>query len=183
MVHMRIRSIGAASLITFGILLSTPEVALAQGAAFGYAFVSPVAVSNIGDRTLAWNVGGGGEAWVGNGTSIGGELGYLHFPPAESSGPGYHSLTPSTAMSLLSLNGSHHFSGSDRATGWRPFMTGGMSFLLGSESIGFFNIGGGVDRWVAPRAGLRFELRDQFFVAPGSAGSALLGFRVGIILR
>jgi hypothetical protein len=58
---MRIRSIGAASLITFGILLSTPEVALAQGAAFGYAFVSPVAVSNIGDRTVALNVGGGGK--------------------------------------------------------------------------------------------------------------------------
>jgi hypothetical protein len=62
-------------------------------------------------------------------------------------------------------------------------MTGGVSFLLGSESIGFFNIGGGVDRWVAPRTSLRVEVRDQFFVAPGSAGSALLDFRVGIILR
>jgi hypothetical protein len=78
MVHMRIRAVGMTLLITFGLLLSIPEVALAQGAAFGYAFASPVAVSNIGDRTLAWNVGGGGEAWIGNGTSIGGELGYLH---------------------------------------------------------------------------------------------------------
>ena len=58
---MRIRSIGAASLITFGILLSTPEVALAQGAAFGYAFEVRdqffVAPGSAGSALLGFRVG------------------------------------------------------------------------------------------------------------------------------
>jgi hypothetical protein len=142
-----------------------------------------VAVSNIGYRTLAWNAGGGGETWIGDGTSVGGEIGHLYFPPVERNGPGYHSLMPPVDGLLLSLNGSKHFPGSDARAGWRPFITGGFSLLWGGESFGFLNAGGGVDRWVTPHSGLRFEVRDQFWVSSGSAGSALLGFRAGIILR
>jgi hypothetical protein len=144
---MRIRSLGSPFLIIVGMLISTPEIARAQAPAFGYAFVSPVITSNIGDRWLAWNVGTGAEMWV------------------------------------WSRTASHHFSGSEGDIGMRPFVTGGFSFLLTGEQLRFFNIGGGVDRWVAPHAGLRFEVRDQFFVTPGGAGSLLLGFRVGVILR
>jgi hypothetical protein len=168
-------------LVTFGIA-SLPAVANAQGQGFGYAFIGPMAVHDIGDRTVAWNGGGGGEAWVTTNVSVGGELGLLGFPAVEERcGSGYCSSMPSAGSLLLSFNGSRHFAAP--ASGWRPFVTGGISFLVDRESFGFFNAGAGVERWMTPHLGVRLEVRDQFVLTPGYADSVLLGFRGGIVLR
>ena len=167
---------GIAILAIIGIASSSSS-AEAQAPAFGYAFASPVAVAGVGERSYAWNAGGGGELWTGRGTSVGGEFGFLHFPRVESRDACCWSIMPSATGLLIAGNASRHFVVSHRAASWQPFITGGLSFLAGREPVGFFNAGGGVERWMTPHTGLRFEIREQF-----GAGS-LLGVRVGVVFR
>ena len=42
-----------------------------------------------------------------------------------------------------------------------------------------FNGGGGIDWWITPHSGIRFEVRDQFL----PFGSILPGARVGVVFR
>jgi hypothetical protein len=56
-------------------------------------------------------------------------------------------------------------------------MTGGLSLFAGGEAISLFNVGGGVERWMTPHAGVRIEVREQF------GGASLLGVRVGVVFR
>jgi hypothetical protein len=177
---MRLRSLAITVLSMMGIAVSP---ALAQETAFGYAFAGPMAVDNVGDRTTAWNVGGGGEAWIGKDTSVGAELGYVYFPLTQTSGPGYSGRMPAAEALLLSVNGFRHFRRSRNRLGWQPFVTGGISLLLDSESFGMVNMGGGADRWMTDHAGLRVEVRDQLVVTSHVVGSVLLGVRVGVVLR
>ena len=156
-------------------IAAVPGRVEAQAPAFGYAFAGPIAVAGLGERSVAWNAGGGGELWTGNGTSVGGELGYLYFPSAERRDPCCLSV-PSAGGLLASGNVFRHFTISQRKA-WQPFITGGLSYLSGGEPAGFFNVGGGVERWITPHAGIRFEVREQF-----GAGS-LLGLRIGVVFR
>lgn len=164
-------------------LASTTSTVGAQPLAFGYVFLSPMAVTNLGIRTVALSAGGGAERWVGNGVSVGGEVGVVTFPSVERrSGCCVDSAEAGSSV-LFSANASRHFGGSDREMRWRPFATGGLSFVPGALAL--FNAGGGVDRWVSPHIGLRLEVRDQFFVGgdPVRPGSILLGFRAGLVFR
>ena len=152
------------------ILLLAPAAARAQETAFGYAFASPTVIGGYGPQTFAWHVGGGGERWVGNRTTIGGEFGYLDVPQ-----DGYGLI--------VSANGSRHFPGSDKVLGPKPFVTGGVSLFVSGGIVGLFNVGDGVDWWLRPHAGLRFEVRDQFLAAPVLTRFGMLGFRIGIVFR
>jgi hypothetical protein len=136
-----------------------------------------MAVANIGERSYAWNGGAGGELWTGRGTSVGGELGFLNFPGVERRSACCLTSMPSATGLLASGNVSRHFSLSHGPASWQPFATAGLSVLSGREPIGFFNVGGGVERWMTPHAGIRFEVREQF------SGASLLGFRVGVVFR
>jgi hypothetical protein len=167
---------GIAVLVIIGIASSSSRVE-AQGPALGYSFAGPIAVAGVGERSYAGSFGGGGELWTGRGTSVGGELGYLYFPSVERRDSCCVTSMPSFAGLLASGNVSRHFAASQRKGSWQPFITGGLSYLSGREPVGFFNIGGGVERWITPHAGIRFEIREQF-----GAGS-LLGLRVGVVFR
>jgi hypothetical protein len=164
-------------------LASTASIAGAQPVAFGYAFLSPMAVTNLGIRAIAFSAGGGAERWVGNGVSVGGEVGVVTFPSVERRSNCCVDSADAGSSVLFSANASRHFGGSDRGTGWRPFATGGLSFVPGALAL--FNAGGGVDRWMSPHIGLRLEVRDQFFVGgdPIRPGSILLGFRAGLVFH
>ena len=165
-----------------GISVATPRLAAAQTKAFGYAFGGPVGVSNLGirDSTTAWHVGGGGEILTERGVSIGAELGSIYFPSVETtSGCCHQSRTKAYQGGLFSFNTSRHFGGPIRTTtGIRPFVTGGLSFLLGGEPMPLWNFGGGVDWWLGRRTGVRLELREQLMGLP-----TFLGFRFGVVLR
>jgi len=163
-------------------LISAPSSAKAQPPAFGYAYVSPMLVSNIGIRSSAIGAGAGGELWAGGGISLGGELGVVSFPAVERIGCCSGASASSTSAPIVSGNASRHF-GSEHGMKWRPFVTGGLSVVPGEVAL--FNAGGGVDRWMSPHVGLRLEVRDQFFVGgdPVRPGSLLLGFRAGLVFR
>jgi hypothetical protein len=158
-------------------LATTPSMARAQQA-IGYAYAGPMDAS-IRLRSEAWNVGGGGEWGIGNKLSVGGELSYLNLPGGERRTEWGGESEPPANVLLVSTNASWHFRGSSRSS-WRPFVTGGLSAMPG---LGLFNAGVGVDRWISPHAGIRLEVRDQFWASAYGAGSAMLGFRAGIVFR
>ena len=176
------RSLRFAAIAIVGISVATPRPVAAQTTAFGYAFGGPVAVSNLGirDSTTAWHVGGGGEKSIGRRFGVGAELGSVYFPSVETAfGCCHQSRTDAYRGGLLSLNTAYHFAGPNTATdGMQPFVTGGLSFLLGDEPMPLWNVGGGVDWWLGRHGGVRLELRDQLSLAP-----ALLGFRFGVVFR
>ena len=162
-------------LLTMGGIAAFPATSQAQETAFGYAFAGPT--SGIGDRPLAWTIGGGGEMVTGwRGTTIGLEAGGVWFPALETDAPFGHSVT----AKLFSLNVSRHFGRSPGLGRWEPFLTGGMFIAAsGDAAQGGFTIGGGVDRWFTPHAGIRIDVRDQFL--PGTF--SLVGVRAGIVFR
>ena len=123
--------LGVALLAGIG-FISAPVSAKAQPPAFGYAYVSPMAASNIGIRFFALGAGAGAELWAGGGISLGGELGVVHFPAVEQrSGCCSFDLASSGSGLLVSGNVSRHF-GSEHAMKWRPLVTGGLSFVSGA---------------------------------------------------
>jgi hypothetical protein len=166
------------ALACFPVVLIPARANAQQASGYGYAFAGPAAVSNIGIRSVAVNAGGGGELWLGGGISFGGELGLLNFPAVERRSACCVDYASSANGLLLSANAFRHFGNGAK---WRPFITGGLSVVSGGEAIGLFNAGGGVERWISPHTGLRFEVRDQFGLAANP--SVLLGLRVGLVLR
>ena len=158
-------------------LAATPSMARAQQP-IGYAYGGPMDAS-MRLRSAAWNVGGGGEWGIGHKWSVGGELSYLNLPGGERRTQWGGESQPPANVLLVSANASRHFGGSSRSS-WRPFVTGGVSAMPG---LGLFNAGAGVDRWISPHAGIRLEIRDQFWASAYGADSAMLGFRAGIVFR
>jgi hypothetical protein len=150
-----------------------PAVSQAQGTTFGYAFAGPS--SGIGDRSTAWTIGAGGEMITGwRGTTVGVEAAGLWFPPV---GTGRFSQT--ITGGLFSVDLSHHFHKSPSFGQWEPFLTGGLLIVgSGDAGAGGFTMGGGVDRWFTPHAGLRIDVREQLL----SVGS-LVGVRAGVVFR
>jgi hypothetical protein len=156
----------AAGLLALALVSVGPQVASAQAGdrLWGYAFAGPAIFSDsvaiptsfepfsLTPRTfdvhryhetvLHWGIG---LEWKGvRGLGIAGELSALHL----SSGGG-------RPDGLLSANASYQFDAPSRRL--VPFATGGYSF--GINSSHGFDIGGGINYWIRPRTGLRFEVR------------------------
>ena len=173
--RINVASLGFAALVVLLAMCANPATLGAQTAGFGYAFGGPVLVQ-AGIRDSAWHVGGGGEK-LSDPVGIGAELGYVYSPPVEKTFPGGSASAPALSAATLSVNGSYHFAGWRTATrSARPFMTGGVIFILGYP-FPSWNAGGGLDWWLTRRAGLRFEVREQII------GPAMLGFRSGVVFR
>lgn len=110
----------------------------------GYAFFGAGKAFDDSDRALA--IGGGGEAFLRKGWSLGGDLAYL-FPSSE----------PSAGIGLSSVSSGYHFARTQRLV---PFLAGGYALGFRSGVGHFFHYGGGVTYWFSGRAGLRVEVRD-----------------------
>jgi hypothetical protein len=148
------------------IALVAPATAAAQSEAnlWGYAFASPVMfydsvaittsfepgsltprtfdVRRTKEAALHW--GFGFEWQVHKAVGIAAEAGAVHLS-TESVLPG----------PLLAVNASYHFGDTLRRT--VPFATGGYSFGINSNHG--FDVGAGVNYWIGPKMGLRFEIR------------------------
>jgi hypothetical protein len=151
-------------------ITSTPARAGAQDMASGHAFVGAIPASPPSGR-MAWGSGGGVEGWIGKGTSIGGEFEDLYMPAIKRQAFSARSEN----LMLLSVTASQYLAPSQGVPTWQPFITGGFGFPVDGP-IGIINIGLGVDRWLTPNVGLRFELLDHL-------NANWLGFRVGVLFR
>jgi hypothetical protein len=151
------------------ILLGGQVVALGQTASeprgWGYGFGGVGGTSEGLLGTL--HVGGGGEGLVYKGLGLGAEIGYLS--PLGNFGEG---------IGILSTNVGYHFVKPNHKL--VPFVTGGFSLAFKNGSSGGGNFGGGVQYWLRPHVGLRFEFRDHVFA---SDTPHLYGVRVGLSFR
>jgi Outer membrane protein beta-barrel domain len=127
------------------------------------------ALAGLADFSTGGNgfqIGGGVDAFVFKGFSVGGELSHI------SSGANQF---------LLSANGSYHFLNGSKANKFDPFATFGYSRLMNSGAIApdanAVNFGGGVNYWLSDKFGLRADLRDHI----GTAGGSLIGLRGGLV--
>jgi hypothetical protein len=82
---------------------------------------------------------------------------------------------------LASFHGSYHPRGVGTAFKIaEPFVTAGLSFFVPASQVrGFLNAGAGFHWWYSPRAGLRFEVRDQIV----GQQVHFIATRVGIVFR
>jgi hypothetical protein len=147
------------------------SVALAQSTndrrGWGYGIVGIGGTSS--GSVAALHVGVGGEGLVYKGLGVGAEVVYAG--PLERFGAGF---------GILSTDVSYHFAGRSLKKRLVPFVTGGYSMGFRSGVVGGGNIGGGVQYWVRPRLGLRFEFRDHIF---SSDSPHFYAFRFGVSFR
>lgn len=152
------------------ILLGVQVAALGQTASeprgWGYGF-GGVGGTSGGSTVGTFHVGGGGEFLVHKGLGLGAEIGYLS--PFGDPGEG---------IGILSTNVGYHFVRPNHKL--VPFVTGGFSLAFKHGSSGGGNFGGGVQYWMKPHVGLRFEFRDHIF---SSDSPHIYGVRVGISFR
>ncbi|MDX2154067.1 MAG: hypothetical protein SFV54_25230 [Bryobacteraceae bacterium] len=109
--------------------------------------------------------GGGGEAFLWKGVSLGADASYQTF------NDGLH-------FGLAQVQGGYHFINRRRSAKWDPFVTAGfgVGFRDGVASAG--NLGGGFTYWFRDKIGLRFEGRAQ-----GVGGEVIVAARIGISFR
>jgi hypothetical protein len=126
-------------------------------------------LAGLGDFSTGSNgfqIGGGVDAIVFKGFSVGGELSHI--------AAGSNQL-------LLSANGSYHFLNGSKANKFDPFATFGYSRFLRSSTVGAdanaVNFGGGVNYWLSNKFGLRADFRDHI----GTGGGSLIGLRGGLV--
>jgi hypothetical protein len=154
-------------LATTGLLLACPAAAGAQSIV-GTISGGPASVKTLSTHDFAWLIGGGAERRR-KSFGLGGEIDYVHFPrmtrPREE---------PPLNMAALTVKGSHYF-GAHSTGRARPFLSGGLSFLVGEGQYGMILLAGGVDVWTSSRAGIRLETRAQFPI--------LFSVRCGIVFR
>jgi hypothetical protein len=129
----------------------------------GYLF----AVAGACQHGYAFAGGGGGaEALVWKGLTVGAEGSYQSF----SDGWGFGIGTAQVG---------YHFMGKNRAAKWDPFVTYGMGMATSGGGFGRAgNLGGGGTYWFKDRVGLRMEGRVQAF-----SEEAMFAFRVGLSFR
>jgi hypothetical protein len=159
------------------VLLASCIVASAQqSGSYVYAVTGPVVVPRSAftrwDGTFI-HAGGGGEARLTNRFGLGGELGVLK--PVTNQ----YAIT----TGLASVTPAYHFiaRGSNRTID--PFVNGGFSVLFGSGAGAAIHYGGGLNCWVRPRLGLRFEFRHHLWSPEAGEAVHLIGFRVGVTFR
>ena len=134
------------------------------GTATGYYF-SPFAIQ----------VGGGGELFAYKGLGMGAEASYAHW-----------GRSPFSQAWIASGDLSYHLGRRPRAGKTDPFVVLGISgFFPTSTGRGTpaGNFGGGINLWLAKRAGLRLEARDYIQQYVSNGGGHYISFRVGISLR
>jgi hypothetical protein len=187
------------------LLLMAPALALAQNAdnpyrTQGYIFIAPI-VSNT-QYTFNWayfgvvlppgtpppadlffharggvNTGFGGEVFVYKGLGAGVEAGY-----AASN----WSFNGNNGLGVVSMDASYHFFSKKNHRRIEPFAVGGYSLYFGyrTDTQNGFNIGGGVNLWVAKHAALRLEIRDQEHIHYfHRTFTRFAAFRVGMTFR
>src|SRR6185503_8175455 len=85
---------------------------------------------------------------------------------------------PEYGFWLWSINGTAHFPFMQKSPRTRPFVTGGVTFVLSDGFHPLANFGGGVETWFRNRVGLRVEGRDET-----NGEFHMLGVRVGLVFR
>ena len=76
---------------------------------------------------------------------------------------------------MLSTNGSFFFGDTAVERRTRPYVSGGVSFLVDGMLVPMLHFAGGVDWWATRRVGLRTEVRTQF--------PFMWTFRSGLVFR
>jgi hypothetical protein len=164
-----VRKTGAAGILS-AVLVALASTAHAQTAGEGVVF------GGIGGGLCGCNpisilhLGGGGEVVVTEHVGIGGELGVIS--PFEAL---------DDHVGLASLNASYRFG--ERGKRTRAFVTGGYTMLFREGAFNAVNAGGGVDRWLSDRVGVRFEARDHMPLFHGAFDVHYLDVRVGLVFR
>ncbi|MBZ5545458.1 MAG: hypothetical protein LAO07_17560 [Acidobacteriia bacterium] len=122
------------------------------------------------------NAGFGGEVFVQKGLGLGVEFGYA--APEWSFGR--------IGIGIGSANASYHFFGKKNQRRVEPFITGGYSLYFGDRTAfeSGFNLGGGINLWMARHVGLRLDVRDQDHINQfRSQFTRFVAFRVGFTFR
>jgi len=123
------------------------------------------------------NAGFGGEVFVHKGLGVGVEFGYA--------GPDWGFGT-GDAVGVGSANASYHFFGKKHRRRIEPFVTGGFSLYFGDRTAfeSGFNLGGGINIWMARHVAMRLEVRDQDHIKYfHSQFTRFVAFRVGVTFR
>jgi hypothetical protein len=134
-----------------------------RGSGYGYF--------NVGACQHAYTivgVGGGGEAFLWKGLTLGVEGGYQRFINDVGFGEAYVPV-------------GYHFVDRDRPAKWDPFVSvAPLGVYGGRNNINLAgHVGGGVTYWFKDRLGLRMEFRSHVFSGPEITAQA----RVGISFR
>jgi hypothetical protein len=167
--------------VLMGITLIAPRMAAGQDLTTRFVFASP-SILPSGHPPVVWSGGGGVEWWAGKRTNIGGEIEGVYVPAYSVQQGCCGRVSGSSAAGFLfSLNGTHYLARSTSGPKWEPFITGGVGALTSAGHAGIYfgnlKFGGGIDRWLTPHRGVRFEILDQL------TWTTLVGFRVGVIFR
>ncbi len=87
---------------------------------------------------------------------------------------------------VVSIDASYYFFSKKNHRRIEPFVVGGYSLYYGdrTDTQNGFNIGGGINLWVAKHAALRLEVRDhehtQYYITPFPR---FVAFRIGVTFR
>ena len=143
----------------------------------GYFFVGPIAATYAGPAPN-WghqiNTGAGAEVLFYRGLGVGFEAGYAR------SGNVYQSV------GIGSFDVCYHYINRKHPRRVEPFVAAGPSVFFGNGgNPGGFNVGGGINVWLAKHLALRFEVRDHLGISalefPGRTG--FVAFRAGVTFR
>ncbi len=133
----------------------------------GYVFFAPGGATSSGYTEAVMHVGGGVEGLLYKGLGIGAEIGYL-----------YPTVSASSGVAVVSLNGLYQFGSPGAKRKVVPFITGGWSMAIRDGMVNGANVGGGLNYWFTRRMGLRLEFRDHF--VPSDLGTHIWQARVGL---
>ncbi len=167
------------------VLLSAALLSLALAApasaqsvtGLGSFVVGPGSVSGGDEATL--HLSGGGEVLY-KGVGALAEVGFL--------GP---AVAMNDGLGVVSLNGIYHLRmPRESARRVSPFVTGGYTMFFRDGHLNLWNVGGGIDWWLARRVGLRVEVRDQIWHESYSSPyysfsntTHFWNFRTGVVFR
>jgi len=154
-------------------LLAVPACLLAEEPEKPFRYNgSGYAYFNIGACQHGYRLsggGGGGEAFLWRGLTVGGDA-------------GYHQFTDGWGFGLLTLNLGYHFVDRKKPKKLAPFVNfsllGGAVAEGGHSGAGY--LGGGLNYWFKERIGLRSEVRLNVL----AAGEEVVGaFYIGVSFR
>jgi hypothetical protein len=125
-----------------------------------YALAGLGRISAAGIGNNRFQIGGGVDALVYKGFSVGGEF------SRASAGPG-------RSFNIFSANGSYHFLNGSKAGKFDPFVSGGYSRFAATNAV---NFGGGTNYWLSNQIGVRFDIRPHL-----ASGASFVGARGGVV--
>ncbi len=156
------------------LLLASFPLSAQTPSAYVYTFAGPVVVPK--SAYTRWNgdfvhLGGGGEGRLTDRFALGGEMGVLK------------PITNQYAITtgLASVTPAFHFLSKNTKSKLDPFANGGLSLLFGRGGAVSLHYGGGVNYWLRPRLGLRFEFRHHLWSPESGETVHMLDFRVGVV--